>query len=95
MLFMDQIALAASLGATSLFWWAYVLVLLFVPMALMTAELGTTYPGSGGVYHWCGWPSAPAGARACRGCIGSTTRCGCPRCISSSPPCSASSSCRI
>lgn len=52
MLFMDQIALAASLGATSLFWWAYVLVLLFVPMALMTAELGTTYPGSGGVYHW-------------------------------------------
>lgn len=52
MLFMDQIALAASLGATSLFWWAYVLLLLFVPMALMTAELGTTYPGSGGVYHW-------------------------------------------
>lgn len=52
MLFMDQIALAASLGATSLFWWAYVLVLLFLPMAMMTAELGTTYPGGGGVYHW-------------------------------------------
>ena len=51
MLFMDQIALAASLGATSLFWWAYVLVLLFLPMAMMTAELGTTYPGGGGVYR--------------------------------------------
>lgn len=52
MLFMDQIALAAALGSTSLFWWGYVLLLLFIPMGLMTAELGTTFPGSGGVYHW-------------------------------------------
>ncbi|AYC32492.1 APC family permease [Pseudomonas cavernae] len=52
MLFMDQIALAASLGSTSLFWWAYVLILLFVPMAMMTSELGTTFPNNGGVYHW-------------------------------------------
>ncbi len=28
MLFMDQIALASSLGPSSLFWWLYVLVLL-------------------------------------------------------------------
>ncbi|UYG07558.1 APC family permease [Halomonas sp. M4R1S46] len=52
MLFMDQIALAASLGSSSLFWWAYVLVLLFLPMAMMTSELGTAYPSNGGVYHW-------------------------------------------
>ncbi|MGQ0335876.1 APC family permease [Halomonas elongata] len=52
MLFMDQIALAASLGSSSLFWWAYVLILLFLPMAMMTSELGTTYPSNGGVYHW-------------------------------------------
>ncbi|NBA98268.1 APC family permease [Pseudomonas sp. R5(2019)] len=52
MLFMDQIALAASLGSTSLFWWAYVLVVLFIPMAMMTSELGTAFPDNGGVYHW-------------------------------------------
>lgn len=52
MLFMDQIALAASLGPTSLFWWGYVLLLLFLPMSLMTAELGTTFPDGSGVYHW-------------------------------------------
>lgn len=52
MLFMDQMALAASLGPTSLFWWGYVLLFLFIPMALMTSELGTTFPSNGGVYHW-------------------------------------------
>lgn len=52
MLFMDQIALAASLGSTSLFWWGYVLLFLFLPMAMMTSELGTTFPSNGGVYHW-------------------------------------------
>nr|WP_191983627.1 APC family permease [Pseudomonas aeruginosa] len=52
MLFMDQIALASSLGPSSLFWWLYVLVLLFLPMAMMTSELGTAFPANGGVYHW-------------------------------------------
>lgn len=52
MLFMDQIALAASLGATSLFWWGYVLIFLFIPMAMISSELGTTYPKNGGIYQW-------------------------------------------
>ncbi len=52
MLFMDQIALASSLGPSSLFWWLYVLLLLFLPMAMMTSELGTAFPANGGVYHW-------------------------------------------
>ncbi|MDO6563390.1 APC family permease [Amphritea sp. 1_MG-2023] len=52
MLFMDQIALAASLGATSMFWWGYVLIFLFIPMAMISSELGTTYPKNGGVYQW-------------------------------------------
>ncbi len=52
MLFMDQIAMAASLGASSLFWWGYVLIFLFIPLAMITAELGTTYPQNGGIYQW-------------------------------------------
>jgi len=52
MLFMDQIALASSLGSTSLFWWGYVLAFLFVPLSMITAELGTTFPENGGLCQW-------------------------------------------
>jgi amino acid transporter len=52
MLFMDQIALASSLGSTSLFWWGYVLLFLFIPMSMITAELGTTFPENGGLCQW-------------------------------------------
>jgi amino acid transporter len=52
MLFMDQIMLAASIGISSLFWWAYVLIFLLIPLSMITAELGTTYPQNGGIYQW-------------------------------------------
>jgi len=52
MLFMDQIAMAASIGATSLFWWGYVLIFLFVPLSMITSELGTAFPTNGGISTW-------------------------------------------
>ena len=61
MLFMDQIALASSLGPSSLFWWLYVLVLLFLPMAMMTSELGTAFPPTAASTTGCVAPSASAG----------------------------------
>ncbi|MGG2035233.1 amino acid permease [Pseudomonas aeruginosa] len=88
MLFMDQIALASSLGPSSLFWWLYVLVLLFLPMAMMTSELGTAFPANGGVYHWVRSAFGFRWGARCHGCTGSTTHCGCLR----STPCSAACS---
>lgn len=88
MLFMDQIALASSLGPSSLFWWLYVLVLLFLPMAMMTSELGTAFPPTAASTTGCAAPSASAGGPGCHGCTGSTTHCGCLR----STPCSAACS---
>ena len=86
MLFMDQIALASSLGPSSLFWWLYVLVLLFLPMAMMTSELGTAFPPTAAstTAQRLRLPLGPG----CHGCTGSTTHCGCLR----STPCSAACS---
>src|SRR5512137_844611 len=48
----DTLAASASIGASSISWWIITLVLFFIPYGLITAELGSTYQGEGGIYVW-------------------------------------------
>jgi glutamate:GABA antiporter len=48
----DTLASAASMGVAWFSWWAITMVLFFVPYGLITAELGSAWPGEGGVYVW-------------------------------------------
>lgn len=51
-LVMDTLAPSAAIGPSSISWWLITLVLFFIPYGLITAELGSTYPGEGGLYIW-------------------------------------------
>lgn len=51
-LLLDTVAASASVGVSSLFWWAFLGLTFFVPYGLMNAEMGTTYPEKGGIYAW-------------------------------------------
>lgn len=51
-LLLDTVAASASIGVSSLFWWAFLGLSFFVPYGLMNAEMGTTYPEKGGIYAW-------------------------------------------
>ncbi len=51
-LLLDTLAAAASIGSSSLFWWAFLGVVFLIPIGLITAELGTAYPEEGGLYVW-------------------------------------------
>lgn len=51
-LVIDTLAPSAAIGPSSISWWIITLVLFFVPYALITAELGSTYPEQGGLYVW-------------------------------------------
>lgn len=51
-LVIDQLAAAASIGTSSIFWWVFTLFLFFIPYALISAELGAAYPEEGGIYAW-------------------------------------------
>lgn len=51
-LVVDQLAASAAIGAQSIFWWVFTMILFFIPYGLITAELGTTYPEQGGIYSW-------------------------------------------
>lgn len=64
-LVIDQLAAAAAIGPSAIFWWIATLVLFFIPYALISAELGTTYPEEGGIYAWVRRAFGPRwGARA-------------------------------
>lgn len=64
-LVIDQLAAAAAIGTSAIFWWVFTLVLFFVPYALISAELGATYPEEGGIYAWVRRAFGPRwGARA-------------------------------
>jgi len=45
-LLLDTVAASASVGVSSLFWWAFLGLTFFIPYGLMNAEMGTTYPES-------------------------------------------------
>lgn len=51
-LVIETLAPSASIGPSSIAWWIITLVLFFIPYGLITAELGTAYPGQGGLYIW-------------------------------------------
>jgi amino acid transporter len=40
------------MGVAWFSWWAITMVLFFIPYGLITAELGSAWPGEGGVYVW-------------------------------------------
>ena len=51
-LLLDTLAAGAVGGPPVIFWWLFFGVVFFVPMALITAELGCTFPEQGGIYAW-------------------------------------------
>ncbi|MCZ8283245.1 MAG: APC family permease [Aquidulcibacter sp.] len=51
-LVVDTLAASAAIGTASLSWWFVTLILFFIPYGLVTAELGSTYPGEGGIQDW-------------------------------------------
>jgi len=51
-LLLDTLTAAASVGASSVFWWVFLGVIFFIPFALICAEMGCAYPEQGGIYAW-------------------------------------------
>ena len=51
-LVVESAAPAAAIGSSQFFWWGLLLILFFLPYGLISAELGTTYDGEGGIYDW-------------------------------------------
>jgi amino acid transporter len=51
-LVVESAAPAAAIGASQFFWWIALFLLFFIPYGLITAELGNTYVGEGGIYDW-------------------------------------------
>lgn len=51
-LVVESAAPAAAIGSSQFFWWGALLILFFLPYGLISAELGTTYTGDGGIYDW-------------------------------------------
>ena len=51
-LLLDTLAAAASVGASSIFWWLSLGIIFFIPFALICAEMGCAYPEQGGIYAW-------------------------------------------
>jgi len=48
----ESVAPTASIGNSQFFWWALLLVAFMLPYGLISAELGSTYPTTGGMYDW-------------------------------------------
>ncbi len=49
---MDTLASSAAMGAAWFSWWVITMLVFFIPYGLITAELGSAWPGEGGVYIW-------------------------------------------
>jgi amino acid transporter len=63
-LVVESVAPAAAIGKLQYFWWAFLLIAFFLPYALVSAELGSTYDGEGGLYDWVKQAFGPkAGSR--------------------------------
>ncbi len=48
----DTLASSAAMGVAWFSWWAITMTVFFIPYGLITAELGSAWPGEGGVYLW-------------------------------------------
>lgn len=51
-LLLDTLTAAASVGASSVFWWVFLGLIFFIPFAMICAEMGCAYPEQGGIYAW-------------------------------------------
>lgn len=51
-LVVDGLTASASIGPSAITWWLITLIFFVVPYGLISSELGTTYPGKGGIYDW-------------------------------------------
>ncbi|MEM1231016.1 MAG: APC family permease [Pseudomonadota bacterium] len=51
-LLLDTVASSAAIGVASIGWWLVLGALFFVPFALISTELGCSYPDPGGIYGW-------------------------------------------
>ena len=61
----EATAPVASLGNSQFFWRLFMIAAFLVPYGLISAELGTTYQGNGGLYDWVcqAFPSSRWGSR--------------------------------
>lgn len=48
----EAAAPVAAVGNSQYFWWLFLLITFLLPYGLISAELGTTYEGDGGIYDW-------------------------------------------
>jgi glutamate:GABA antiporter len=48
----DTLASSAAMGPAWFSWWVITMTVFFIPYGLITAELGSAWPGEGGVYIW-------------------------------------------
>ncbi len=48
----DTLASSAAMGVAWFSWWLITMTVFFIPYGLITAELGSAWPGEGGVYVW-------------------------------------------
>ncbi len=48
----EAAAPAATIGNSQFFWWIFLLLFFCLPYSLISAELGTTYKGNGGLSDW-------------------------------------------
>ena len=62
----EAAAPVASIGNSQYFWWIFMIVAFLLPYGLIAAELGTAYPGDGGLYDWihAAYPGSRWAARA-------------------------------
>ncbi len=51
-LVIDTLTASASIGPSSITWWLITFVLFVVPYGMIASELGTAWPGEGGIYDW-------------------------------------------
>ena len=62
----EAAAPVASIGNSQYFWWIFMIIAFLLPYGLISSELGTAYPGDGGLYDWINkaFPRSKWGARA-------------------------------
>ncbi len=62
----EAAAPVASIGNSQYFWWIFMIAAFLLPYGSIAAELGTAYPGDGGLYDWihAAYPESRWAARA-------------------------------
>lgn len=62
----EAAAPVASIGNSQYFWWLFMMVAFLLPYGMISSELGTAYPGDGGLYDWIhkAFPETKWAARA-------------------------------